>query len=82
MGFKPSGSGQVVKLTGLTPETKLEIERRIFGLLPDKANKFYREYRNRLTITFDTDTGEEENDVFYGHYHESDSEDDWHPREV
>ncbi|KAF8852742.1 hypothetical protein BDZ45DRAFT_749328 [Acephala macrosclerotiorum] len=80
MGFPANGSGKVHSLASLTPESRREIERRIFGPLPTNEQLYYNEYRDRLTVTFDIQPlvyTEEQ-----GAYDDSDEEDNFHPRDI
>lgn len=80
MGLSANGTGKVHKLQGLDAATRREIERRIFGPVPEEAKKYYKEYQDRLAVTFDVGPLQTEN-VFPagGAYAESDSDDDFHP---
>ncbi|KAE8449131.1 hypothetical protein EG329_008515 [Mollisiaceae sp. DMI_Dod_QoI] len=58
MGFPLGGSGWVHSLVSLIPESWAEIERRIFGPVTTDEKLYYKEYRDRLTVTFDTESVE------------------------
>lgn len=78
MGFPPSGSGRLVNGVNLQPAARREIERKIFGPVPESEEKYIKEYRDRLTVTFDTTAIDEDG----GAYWESDSDDDFHPKDM
>lgn len=77
MGFPASGSGRVHDLFDLGRIARNEIGRRIFGPLPESENRYIKEYRDRLAVTFDTRALTEDG---WGAYEDSDSEDDFHPK--
>lgn len=78
MGFPSSGSGRLIDPSTLSPEARREIDRRIFGPLPDNVQQYIRKLRDRLTVTFDIEVIEDD----LGAYWESDSEDDFHPKKM
>lgn len=74
MGFPPSGSGQIHSRASLTPASQTKIERKLFDPVSPIENAFYKDCRDRLSVTFDLEEK--------AYYRESDDQDNFHPREL
>jgi hypothetical protein len=78
MGFPLSGSGRLVNRANLQPAARREIERRVFGPVPESEENYIKECRDRLAVTFDIQAVDGDGGVYW----ESDSDNDFHPKDM